>query len=77
MLDHKYVSANGSKGVLIPLPTLNRSCGCTGSEYGMKCEKEYALEEWSAIPFVIVLQVDIYVISTESGPNTTCFGEPV
>ena len=36
MLDNKFVYAIGSKGVLISLSALNRSYGCTGSEYGMK-----------------------------------------
>ena len=77
MLDNKSVSAIGSKGVLIPLSASNRNYGCIGSEYGMKWEKEYALEAWSAIPFSIVFPFYIFVICTESRPNTTCFGEPM
>ena len=77
MLDNKYVCVIGSKGGLIPLSTSNRRCGCTGFEYGMTWEKEYALEEWYVIPFVIVFPVEIYVISTELRPNTTFFGKPM
>ena len=77
MLDNKYVYEIGSKGVLIPSSALNGSCGCTGTEYGMKCENAYALEAWSIILFAIVFLVDNYVISTKTGPDTTCFGEPV
>ena len=36
MLDNKYVSAIGSKGVLIPLSASNRICGYTISEYVWK-----------------------------------------
>ena len=44
MLDNKFVSANGSKGFLMPLSASNRSCGCTRSECGIKCEKSYLCE---------------------------------
>ena len=77
MLDKIFVFANGSKGVLTPLSASNGSCVCTGSDYGMKYENAYALEAWSATPFYIIFLVEISVISTESRPNTTCFGEPV
>ena len=77
MLDNKLVSVNGSQGVLIPLSASNGNCGCTRSEYGMKCENVYALEAWYAISFAIIFPVDIYVISTKSGTNTTCFCEQV
>ena len=77
ILENKYVSSIGSKGVLIPSSASNGSCSCIGSEYGMKCETTYALDAWYAIPFAIVFLVEIYVIFTNSGPNTTCFGEPV
>ena len=77
MLDNKFVSAIGSKGFLIPSSALNTSCGCTRSQYDTKFENAYGLEAWSAIPFAIIFLVEIYVISIESEPNTTCFGEPV
>ena len=50
---------------------------CTGSKNGMKCENSYALEAWFVTPFAMMNLVEIYVISTKSGPNTTHFGEPV
>ena len=77
MLDNKSVFAIGSKGVLIPLFALNRSCGCTRFEYGMKCDNAYALEAWYEITFTIVFAIDISMIYTESGTNTTCFCEIV
>ena len=48
-----------------------------GSENGIKSENSYALEAWFATPFAIIFSVEIYVISTESGQNTTCFGDLV
>ena len=45
--------------------------------YGRKCENSYSLEAWFATPFAIIFPVEIYEISTESGPNTTYFGGPV
>ena len=56
------------------LPSLsNASWDCTGSNNGRKCENSYALEAWFAKPFAISFLVEISNISTESGPNTTCF----
>ena len=77
MLDNKYVSAIGSKGILIPLFASNRIRGCTGIEYGMKWEKAYALEALFATPFTIVFPVEISIISIVLGPNITRFGEPM
>ena len=42
-----------------------------------KCENSYALEAWFATPFTIIFLDEICEISTESGPNTTHFGELV
>ena len=44
---------------------------------GMKCENSYALEALFAAPFTMMFPIEIFVISTESGPNITRFGEPI
>ena len=49
----------------------------TISKYGKKCENSYALEAWFAIPFTINFSVELSEISTESGLNTTHFGQRV
>ena len=64
------------KGVYIMVlpPLSNGTWDYSGSEYGRKFENSYALEAWFATPFAIIFPIEIYKISTESGPNTTRFG---